>query len=72
MDMLENIEDMSDRMICHLLELVADSLEFGKNWQSEKNNSAALIIRSVIKILRARSQEPGARSQEPGARSLIH
>ena len=67
--MLKDKEEFNDKMLCFTLEIVADSLETGMNWQSEKNRSAALIIRNMIKILLARSQEPGARSQEPGARS---
>ncbi len=67
--MIKSICDASDQFLCYLLEIVADSLENGDNWQSEKNQSGALIIRQVIKTLMTRSQEPGARSQEPGARS---
>jgi len=67
--MLKDRDEFNDKMLCFTLEIVADSLETGMNWQSEKNRSAALIIRNMVKILLARSQEPGARSQEPGARS---
>ncbi len=66
-----DFKNLTDRKLAYSLEILGDSIKYGKNWDEEKRQTLALHVYAISDTLLARSQKPEARSQNIMMNSFI-